>query len=69
MHENKSFLEFIDKLEKNPENFRITKSQSSNLRKFLKKELVNDKTGEILNSKDFQVFADGYIYSILAEFS
>ena len=34
MHENKSFLEFIDKLEKNPENFRITKSQSRSLRKF-----------------------------------
>lgn len=58
MHENKSFLEFIDKLEKNPENFRITKSQSSSLRKFLKKELINDKTGEILNSKDLKALID-----------
>ena len=58
MHENKSFLEFIDKLEKNPENFRITKSQSSSLRKFLKKELINDKTGEILNSKDLKALLD-----------
>ena len=58
MHENKSFLEFIDKLEKNPENFRITKSQSSSLRKFLKKELINDKTGEILNSKDLKPLLD-----------
>ena len=58
MHENKSFLEFIDKLEKNPENFRITKSQSSSLRKFLKKELINDKTGEILNSKDIKALID-----------
>ena len=58
MHENKSFLEFIDKLEKNPENFRITKSQSSSLRKFLKKELINDKTGEILNSKDLKTLID-----------
>ena len=58
MHENKSFLEFIDKLQKNPENFRITKSQSSSLRKFLKKELINDKTGEILNSKDLKALID-----------
>ena len=36
MHENKSFLDFIEKLHKNPENFRITKSQSCSLRKFLK---------------------------------
>ena len=58
MHDNKSFLEFIDKLQKNPENFRITKSQSSSLRKFLKKELINDKTGEILNSKDLKTLID-----------
>ena len=58
MHENKSFLEFIDKLQKNPENFRITKSQASSLRKFLKKELINDKTGEILNSKDLKALLD-----------
>lgn len=58
MHDNKSFLEFIDKLQKNPENFRITKSQSNSLRKFLKKELINDKTGEILNSKDIKALID-----------
>lgn len=58
VHENKSFLSFIDKLEKNPENFRLTKSQSSSLRKFLKKELVNDKTGEVLNSKDLKALID-----------
>ena len=58
MHDNKSFLEFIDKLVKNPENFRITKSQSSSLRKFLKKELINDKTGEILDSKDLKALLD-----------
>lgn len=58
MHDNKSFLEFIDKLQKNPENFRISKSQSSALKKFLKKELLNDKTGEILNSKDLKALLD-----------
>ena len=58
MHDNKSFLEFIDKLQKNPENFRISKSLTSSLRKFLKKELLNDKTGEILNSKDLKALLD-----------
>ena len=58
MHDNKSFLVFIDKLQKNPENFRISKSQSSTLKKFLKKELLNDKTGEILNSKDLKALLD-----------
>ena len=58
MHDNKSFLEFINKLEENPVNFRITKSQSSTLKKFLKKELLNDKTGEILNSKDLKALLD-----------
>lgn len=58
LHENKSFLEFIDKLEKSPENFRITKTQSSSLRRFLKSELINNKTGEILNSKDLKACID-----------
>ena len=58
MHDNKSFLEFIEKLEKNKDNFRITKSQSNSLRKFLKKELINDKTGEIKNSQDLKAMID-----------
>ncbi len=58
MHDNKSFLEFIEKLEKNKDNFRITKSQSNSLRKFLKKELINDKTGEIINSQDLKAMID-----------
>lgn len=58
MHDNKSFLEFIEKLEKNKDNFRITKSLSNSLRKFLKKELINDKTGEIINSQDLKAMID-----------
>ena len=57
-HENKSFLEFIKKLEETPENFRITKSQSKSLKKFLKKELVNSKTGEIFKSNDIKALID-----------
>lgn len=58
MHENQSFLEFIDTLVKSPESFRITKTQASSLRKFLKPELINNKTGEILNSKDLKALID-----------
>ena len=58
MHDNKSFLEFINKLEENPVNFRITKSLTSSLRKFLKKELLNNKTGEILNPQDLKALLD-----------
>lgn len=58
MHQNKSFLEFIEKLKISPDSFRITKTQSNSLKKFLKSELVNSKTGEILNSKDLKAFVD-----------
>ncbi len=57
-HENKSFLDFIEKLQKTPENFRITKSQSKSLKKFLKKELVNSKTGETFKSNDIKALID-----------
>lgn len=56
--ENKSFLEFIDKLEKNPESFRITKMQNNNLKKFLKDDIINTNTGEVLNSKDVKLIID-----------
>lgn len=56
--ENKSFLEFIDKLEKNPEFFRITKMQNNNLKKFLKDDIINTNTGEVLNSKDVKLIID-----------
>ena len=56
--ENKKFLDFLDKLENHPENFRITALQTKSLRKFLKKECVNEKTGEIINSSDIKAFLD-----------
>ena len=58
MHQNRSFLEFIEKLKVSPDSFRITKTQSNSLKKFLKSELQNSKTGEILNSKDLKAFVD-----------
>lgn len=58
MAENKSFLDFIEKLEKNPNNFRISKSQASNLKKFLRKDCLNDETGEIINSSNLKMMID-----------
>ena len=57
-HENKSFLEFIEKLKTSPENFRISKSQSKDLKKFLKKDVENIDTGEILDSSKLKAMLD-----------
>ena len=56
--ENKSFLEFLDKLMENPENFRVTATQAKSLRKFMDKNMVNEKTGEIINSHELRAFID-----------
>lgn len=56
--ENRSFLDFIDKLEKHPENFKITRSQSRNIRKFIKKDYVNEDTGEIVDSNKLKMMID-----------
>ena len=49
--ENESFLAFIEKLKANPNGFRVSAAQSKNLRKLMKKELLNKETGEMLDSK------------------
>lgn len=56
--ENKNFLDFLQKLEEAPSSFRITALQSKALRKFMKKEYVNTKTGEAMNSSDIKGFVD-----------
>lgn len=56
--ENRKFLDFLQKLEESPSSFRITATQSKSLRKFMKKEYVNTKTGEALNSSDIKGFLD-----------
>lgn len=56
--ENKKFLEFLEKLEESPANFRITSLQAKSLRKFLKKEYVNTKTGEMMASSDIRAYID-----------
>ncbi len=56
--ENKSFLNFLERLEESPENFRITAVQAKDLRKFLKKDYINKKTGEIVNANDMRARID-----------
>ena len=56
--ENRKFLDFLKKLEESPENFRITALQSKGLRKFFRKDCVNQKTGEVMNSSDIKAFID-----------
>lgn len=56
--ENKSFLDFLKKLENSPENFRITAVQAKDLRKFLKKDYINKKTGEIVDANDMRACID-----------
>lgn len=46
--ENESFLNFLEKLENTPENFRITALQAKSLRKFFKDDCVNLETGEAI---------------------
>ena len=56
--ENKEFLDFLRKLEDSPASFRVSALQSKALRKFMKKEYVNTKTGESINSSDVRGFID-----------
>jgi len=58
IRENKKFLDFLDKLEKAPATFRITAIQAKALRKYLKKEYINTKTGELMDSSNLQAFID-----------
>jgi hypothetical protein len=58
LKENKSFLEFLDKLMETPENFRVTVTQSKSLRRFLDKNMVNEKTGEVVDSSKLKAMID-----------
>ena len=57
-NEHKSFLDFIEKLKENPENFRAHKLSGGYLKKFLKKEVINTKTDEKIKNKDLLTMLD-----------
>jgi len=56
--ENKSFLDFIKKLQDSPESFRLTALQNKSIRKFIKKEYINKNTGEVLDSSEIKPMLD-----------
>jgi transposase len=58
MAENKSFLEFIKKLMESPSNFRVTAVQAKSIRKFLSKDIVNEKTGEVFYASELRAVID-----------
>ena len=58
LRENKSFLEFIEKLIENPNSFRISAIQSKNIRKFLKNEYLDLDSGELLDSSRLRSAVD-----------
>ena len=49
-NENRSFMDFIERLKANPGSFRISSAQSKGLRRFLKKEYLNKETGETVEA-------------------
>ena len=57
-NENRSFMEFLQKLRENPGRYRISSAQSKGLRRFLKKEYLNKVTGETVNSTDLVPMID-----------
>lgn len=57
-HENKMFLAFVEKLKANPNGFRITAAQSRSLRRFLRKDLLDKTTGEILDGRKLVAMID-----------
>ena len=56
--ENKSFFEFLEKYIEDPNNFRFSKTQAKQLKPFLKKECINKKTGELIESNDLRAMMD-----------
>ena len=56
--EKKSFYDFVQKYLEDPESFRLSSTQVHLVKKYLKKDVVNKKTGEILNSSDLAAIVD-----------
>ena len=56
--EKSSFYEFVQDYLKDPHSYRISATQMPIVKKYLKKEVVNKKTGEILNSADLTAVLD-----------
>ena len=58
LHENASFLSFVEKLKANPGGFRVTAAQSRGLRRFLRKDALDRKTGNVLDGTRLAAMID-----------
>lgn len=56
--EHESFLDFVSKLKANPAGFRVTTAHSRSLRRFLKKDVIDKKSGEILDGTKLVAMID-----------
>ena len=66
LHENASFLSFVERLKANPGGLRITAAQSQSLRRFLRKDVLDRKTGNVLDGTKLAAMIDD---QKLSEFS
>ena len=57
-YENKRFLDFLEKLEQNPKNFRVTALEAKSLRRFFKPEYVHQTTGEVFDASKLKPLID-----------
>ena len=56
--EHGKFLDFVERLRANPAGFRVTAAQSRSLKRFLKKDVVNSKNGEVLDGTKLVALID-----------
>ncbi len=56
--EKSSFYAFVQEYLKDPNSFRISSTQIPLVKKYLKKEVVNKKTGELLKTEDLNAILD-----------
>ena len=56
--EHRKFLDFIERLRANPAGFRASAAQSRSLKRFLKKDVVNSRNGEVLDGTKLVAMID-----------
>jgi len=56
--EHRKFLDFIGRLRANPAGFRVSAAQPRSLKRFLKKDVVNSKNGEVLDGTKLVAMID-----------
>ena len=56
--EKRSFYEFVQAYLKDPKSFRLSTTQVPTIKKYLKKDVVNMKTGELLKATDLTAILD-----------